>query len=630
MTNNQDYIYDKEVYPNVWTCAVEHATSSQTWFFEISDERDDYDAFCQFIYELKNLNARMVGFNNIHYDNRIMHAMLDSHAVIPEQIYNVSDTIINGDDRWAYSVWESDWIVNQLDLYLIHHFDNKHTSLKILEFNMRSRNIKGLPFPPGTILTREQLPTLRQYNKHDVSETKKFYHHSLDAIKMREDLTAKYHRNFINHNDGKTGKDYFIMKLEEAIPGSCYYRDHNNRKQPRQSVRGSIPLEPIILKYIEFEQPEFNRVLNHFKSQSVDSRQIKGFFTKLNCTIDDVKYQFGAGGIHGCVIKSQTVLSDKDYMIVDVDVSSYYPNLAIANRFYPEHLSEQFCDIYQDVYNQRQATVKKSPENKMLKNALVCVFGDSNQIYSPFYDPAYLLSITINGQLLLCMLAEKLMVNSQLSIIQVNTDGVTVRLPRVHEQWLDGVCDWWEKLTKLKLEKAEYNRMFIKNVNSYIAEYTDGKLKRKKDYAYNRDDQGELPWYKNHSALVVAKAAEAALVHGQDIEEFIRNHNDFMDFMLRANVPKSSRLVGVVNDADTPLENVQRYYVSTSGVALVKIMPPLAKKPGIYRRIGIDVGWQVATCNDLADVKLPINYDYYIQRAKKLVDPLRSKNYDTH
>jgi hypothetical protein len=223
------------------------------------------------------------------------------------------------------------------------------------------------------------------------------------------------------------------------------------------------------------------------------------------------------------------------------------------------------------------------------------------------------------------MLAEKLMVNSQLSIIQVNTDGVTVKLPRVHEKWLDGVCHWWEELTKLTLEKAEYSRMFIKNVNSYIAEYTDGKLKRKKDYKYNRDDQGELAWYENHSALVVAKAAEAALVHGQDIEYFIRHHDDFMDFMLRANVPKSSRLVGVVGDIDTPLENVQRYYVTDKrGVALVKIMPPLAKKPDVYRRIGIDVGWQVATCNDLADVKLPINYDYYIQQAKKLVDPLRN------
>lgn len=622
---NQDYIYDEEVYPNIWTCAIEHAFTDQAWFFEISDERDDYDAFCQFIYQLKNLAARMVGFNNINYDNRITHAIVTGHAVTAEQIYNVNDMIINGGDPWAYSVWESDWIVNQIDLYKIHHFDNnaRRTSLKVLEFNMRSRNIKDLPFPPGTFLKREQLPILRQYNKHDVRETKKFYHHSLDAIKMREDLSAKYNKNFLNHNDTKIGKDYFIMKLEESIPGSCYYRDNYNKKQPCQTVRGSIPLEPIIFNYIQFEQPEFNRILNHFKSQSVDSSQIKGFFKKLTCTINEFTYVFGAGGIHGSV-NSQSILSDNDYAIIDIDVASYYPNLAITNQLYPEHLSDQFCDIYLDVYKQRKATVKKSPENEMLKLALNGVYGDSNNIYSPFYDPAYTMSITINGQLLLCLLADQLIKNQHLTMIQINTDGVTVKIPRQHQQWLNDICDWWEVLTRLELERVEYSAMYIRDVNNYIGEFTDGKLKRKGAYAHNRDDQRELPWHKNHSALVVAKAAEAALVHGQDIKDFICNHSDYMDFMLRAKVPRSSRLVGVVNETDTPLENIQRYYVTDdSGVALVKIMPPLAKKPDVYRRIGIDVGWKVAPCNDLADMKLPINYDYYIQQAKKLVDPLR-------
>jgi len=623
---NQDYIYDKEVYPNVWTCAIEHAWTPQTWFFEISEERDDHHAFCQFVYQLKNLNARMIGFNNINYDYRILHAMVTGCAVIPQQIYNMNDTIINGGDQWAFSVWESDWIVNQIDLYKIHHFDNaaRRTSLKVLEFNMRSQNIKDLPFPPGTVLTREQLPTLRKYNKHDASETKKFYHHSLDAIRMREDLSTKYNKNFLNHNDTKIGKDYFIMKLEESIPGSCYYRDHSNRKQPRQTIRGSIPLEPIIFNYIQFEHSEFKRILNHFKSQSVDSSQIKGFFKKLSCTINDFTYHFGAGGIHGS-INSQSLHSDNDYVIIDIDVTAFYSKLAIANRLYPEHLSDQFCDIYLDVYDQRIATDKKSPENAMLKLALNGVYGDSNNVYSPFYDPAYTMSITINGQLLLCMLAEQLIKTTHaIKLIQVNTDGLTIKIPRRWKNHVDHVCDWWEKLTKLELERVEYSAMHIRDVNSYIAENTDGKLKRKGAYAHNRDDQRELPWHKDHSALVVAKAAEAALVRGEDIEDFIRGHHDFMDFMLRAKVPRSSRLVGVdAAGVDQPLENIQRYYVSNVGVALVKIMPPLAKKPDIYRRIGIDVGWQVATCNDLADVKLPINYDYYIQQAKKLVDPLR-------
>lgn len=719
MTADLDYIYDKEIYPNIWTCSVMHATSDQEWFFEISDERNDYDAFVTFSHQLANLGARMVGYNNIGFDYPIMHGMLNGSLTTAYDIYLKCQAIIT-EGGFAHMVWESDWIVEQLDLFKIHHFDNRarSTSLKVLEFNMRSQNIEDLPFEPGTVLTAEQLPVLRHYNRHDVLETKKFYWLSQPQIKMREDLTAKHHKNFINHNDTKIGKDYFIMKLEEAIPGSCYCKDQWNKKQPRQTVRASIDLNTVVFPYVSFEQRPFIGVVDYLKSQKIT--ETKGVFTKINCTLqqaldadhstvkvlgvnpiylkdvneeplngnydDDYdrnklikkvlsaahngrmvkldellavnsaypliscqfvmdslncvvsgfKYDFGTGGIHGSV-SSQTVTSDATHMIIDIDVASYYPNIAIKNKLYPEHLGVGFCDIYLDVYNQRKLTAKKSPENAMLKLALNGVYGDSNNIYSPFYDPAYTMAITINGQLLLCMLAEQLIKSNELTMIQVNTDGLTVRIPRHLEQWVNDVCDWWERFTLLELERVEYSRMFIRDVNNYIGEFTDDSLKRKGAYAHNRDDQRELPWHKDHGALVVAKAAQAALVDGVDVGDFIRNHNDMMDFMKRAKVPRSSKLVGVRTEAITkfsprlnntteiPLQNITRYYVTDDprGYELVKIMPPLAKKPGVYRRIGIDVGWKVCPCNNLDHMTAPINYDYYIEQANKLVEPLR-------
>ena len=66
----------------------------------------------------------------------------------------------------------------------------------------------------------------------------------------------------------------------------------------------------------------------------------------------------------------------------------------------------------------------------MLKLALNGVYGDSNNVFSVFYDPLFTMSITLNGQLLLCLLAENLMENVPgLKIIQCNTDGITVRIP---------------------------------------------------------------------------------------------------------------------------------------------------------------------------------------------------------
>jgi len=71
------------------------------------------------------------------------------------------------------------------------------------------------------------------------------------------------------------------------------------------------------------------------------------------------------------------------------DLSSMYPNIAISNRVFPAHLGEKFCDIYQDMYEQRKSFGKGTPENAMLKLALNGTYGKSNDKYSVFYDPKF-------------------------------------------------------------------------------------------------------------------------------------------------------------------------------------------------------------------------------------------------
>lgn len=150
-------------------------------------------------------------------------------------------------------------------------------------------------------------------------------------------------------------------------------------------------------------------------------------------------------------------------------------------------------------------------------------------------------------------------------------------------------------------------------------------IKRKGAYEY-----AGLDWSKNHSSLVIPMAAEAALVYGKDIEDFIRAHKDPYDFMLRTKVPRSSRLVTIDEyDKETPQQNICRYYISTKGERLVKIMPPLPTKPEAGERyIGIDKEWLVRTCNDMDSFKWDIDYDYYISEAEKLVKPLLGGEYE--
>ena len=602
-----DFVYDIETYPNVFTLAVEHADAPLRWLFEISDRRNDSSEICQFIYWLKDINARMVGFNNLGFDYPVLHMLVRMGRATPYQIYDKAMSIIKGskDEKFAIQIFPSDRIVQQIDLFKIYHFDNnaRATSLKSLEFNMRSDSIQDLPFAVGSALDSDQIDVLKQYNQHDVAQTKKFYQQAGKMLAFREELMQKYPgKDWINFNDTKIGKEYFIMELEKAfVP--CYEYGPKGRK-PRQTLRPEIHLRDCILPWISFKRPEFARMLDWFKQQSIT--ETKGVFKNLKATVNGFDFVFGLGGIHGSM-ESVVVESDDEYAIIDLDVTSYYPNLAIVNGFHPEHLGKQFCSIYKHLFEQRKQYPKKSAENAMLKLALNGVYGDSNSEHSVFYDPQFTMSITLNGQLLLCLLAEALFEIEGIQLVQVNTDGLTVRVRRSDVLRVERVKADWQMRTKLQLEQVLYKTMFVRDCNNYIGLFSDGSTKRKGAYEWKAD------WHQNAGALVVPKVAEKVLVENAPIRETVENWPDRMDFMLRTKVPRSSYLQWGAGR----VQNVTRYYIAKGGHPLTKWMPPLKGKTE-WRKIGVESGWNVQVCNNIADATLPIDYDYYVERVEKL------------
>lgn len=85
--------------------------------------------------------------------------------------------------------------------------------------------------------------------------------------------------------------------------------------------------------------------------------------------------------------------------------------------------------------------------------------------------------------------------------------------------------------------------------------------------------------------MIVPMAAEAALVQGKDIREFITNHRDPFDFMLRGKIPRSAKLVMRWNDwnVEQQLQNTTRFFISRNGGSLIKLMPPTGE-PGTWKR----------------------------------------------
>lgn len=588
--NPRDYVFDLETYPNTFTCKATHLSSGTRHTFEISDRVNQIEQFIAWVRKLGAENARMVGYNNVGFDYPVVHFIVMNPWVTAVEIYDKAMSIIKSRDKFGHLIWDSDRIVEQLDLYKVHHFDNpaKATSLKALEIAMRMDNVEDLPFDVGLDLNDEQKDVLLTYNEHDVEATSRFYARSITAIELREQLSKTFGRNFMNMSDVKMGEVILVTEIEKAgIP--CYERI-NGRRQPRQTHRARINLGEVIFPYVRFERPEFEAIRAHLATQTIT--ETKGVFNGLIATVDGLDYKFGTGGLHASV-DGQIFESNDTHQIIDVDVASYYPNLAIMNRLYPAHLGEAFCDAYEGVYKTRKSYPKSRPENGAYKLALNGAYGGSNNEYSPFYDPKYTMGITINGQLLLCMLVEQMLKVPGLKMIQANTDGITYYCPREYIEHTRNVCKWWEKQTKLELEEAQYTHMMVRDVNSYMAVYDSGKIKRIGAYAYERADENpatrEVPYNKDPSALIVPKAAEAALVHDKDIEQFIRDHKDPYDFMLRAKVPRSNNLVMRWPEWDTELKlpSILRYYVSTNGGSLTKVAPPTGKAGTWKRKSGI-------------------------------------------
>lgn len=717
------YVYDVETFKSCFTLVAANPAHKKMYVFEISDRKDESKRLRQFLTKLYKDKATMVGYNNWGFDFPVLIHFLENKDCTSDDLHQFANEIIESqnddNDKFKYRLPKNKEWIRQVDLFLINHFNNKAraTSLKMIEFNMRSDTIEDLPYSPSDDLTHEQIQQVVEYNKHDVMMTLDFYKECLGAIKFRDKLSKKMGIDVTNFDDTKIGKQFFIQELEKKDPEICY-KQLNGRRVMRQTKRDKIDLGEVIFDYVKFNRPEFKAVHDWLSKQVIT--ETKGVFSdieehdlgelakyanmttkkkKLKTTplkgrevrapllkslrqddlsdderkdiedklhgvpnqkdIDELKsehpcgwvereklasggitynfywriaetlntvvggfqYDYGVGGIHGSTVGCTYKKSD-DMCIMSWDVASYYPNLSIKNGLHPEHMGETFCEIYERLYNERKKYPKGTPENALYKLSLNGTYGATGDKYSPFFDTKFTMSITLNGQLLLSMLAEWLIVECpSLNVIMINTDGLEFTVHPSEKDKSTEICHKWEKLTNLVLEGEEYQELYIANVNNYVGMFVDGKVKRKGAYEYDG-----LGWHQNQSALIIKRAAVLEMTDKIPVEKTIRECRDPFDFMLRTKVPRSSRLELRYYDEsgyqiDNQLQqNITRYYIANDGGKLIKVMPPLPKDPEKEREIGIDAAWLVKTCNNMKDFDWDINYDYYINEANKLVN----------
>jgi hypothetical protein len=666
-------IYDIECVPNCFLFSMECLYSDVKATWEISDFRDDRIALLEHFRYLSLNQIPIIGFNNINYDYAMIHFLWKNPAATNLQLYQKSQAIISSQNRWDHQVWASERFCPQIDLYKLQHFDNKAkaTGLKTLQINMRSPFVVESSLPFDRPLTQQEIEgEFIPYNVHDVSETKKFVFHSMAAIEFRINLIPQFGIDVLNWNDTKIGEQMIIQRLGDEL---CYDRSSGKRKT-KQSPRTQIDLSQIIFPYIRFEHPEFNRVLTYLKSSVLQAEEwegdeegipvvkTKGVFNDLSAIVNGFKFDYGVGGIHGSLHR-QRVVASEEWPIKDIDVAALYPEIAIQNRLYPEHLGQPFIEVYRQLPQERKRWQKekgkKCPEANSIKLGQNGAYGKSNSIFSPLFDPRFTMSITVNGQLLLSMLAERLMTVPTLRMIQINTDGLTYQLHRSYMDMATKIEEEWQRFTCLVLETNYYQRMFIRDVNNYVAVGLDNSVKLKGEYWYpdplnyhaSISNAQPVSWHKRFDAQVSTRAAVSAMVHGTDIETFIRLTTNPYDFCCAVKINRSDKLYW----GDQEQQRNTRFVITNEGQRLVKVSPPkgqlgaFKKANGVsdaeYNRVMLETGgaWDARVCtknqsryeqretnfmagyltqvvNNIEHFDASkINYDWYLQEAHKLI-----------
>lgn len=617
-SNKKVWIYDLEQFPN-YHCGtfMDRDNEKDIRTFIIYGDRNDALEYNKF---LKNEVAGLIGFNCVNYDYPLLHFFMNLMRVAPNHnsiqlnmlLFDESSRIINAE----YSaIPEYQTLIPQLDLFKIHHFDNKNksTSLKELEIVMRMDNVMEMPLGPTDYVQDADVDKIVEYNINDVHATRKFYYLSIDMIGMRKKLSAKYGLNFRNANDPKIGQEIFLHKIadKKGIPYR-YLKD-------MRTYRHSINLGECIVPYIKFNSKEFNTLLDDLKSTVIETTY-KAF--EKSVIYKGFKYDYGTGGIHGC-IESGIYEESETHLIEDIDVKSYYPNLAIANEFYPQHLGIDFVYVTKELFDQRVTAQKEgdAATNSGLKLALNGVTGKSNDKFSPLYDPKYNMSITVNGQLLLSVLAEAIADNiPDCTFLQANTDGLTVLIKRTDKDLLLSLCKKWEEMTKLTLEYENYKTMIIRDVNSYKAITIKGKVKDKGAFEIVPMQNGAIAYNKDWSMRVVPKALDAYYKEGTPIEDYIRNCTDILDFCIGFRANKGWTLKRIyAEDGFKKIEPIQRtirYYISEVGDLLVK-----SDDDNPSRMIQLNSGYSSTLFNQRIDKPIKdyrIDYNFYIAEANRI------------
>lgn len=643
------YVYDIEVFQNIFHCSVKNTETNNIYKFEISERKNQLRELVKFFkqvdkyitwgdYYTTNINipANVIfcGYNNLHYDNPIINYIIEYEdklmqyniPTICSSIFNLSKTITTSSEdnidawkHWKYQIW-----FDTFDILTMLYSNKLRVGLKEIQVTMQYPNVQEFVCDWTKPLPLEDFDSMIDYNINDIESTSELLNRCKKDVDLRIAIEDEYGVRVLSKDSVNIGMKILTQKYLEKT--GLTWQDIKDLRSP-MSV---IPLKDVILPFIKYDSPILQRVLDDMKNQIVSPGR-KGYENKF--VFNNLRYSVGVGGIHS-VNSPEIIIPRDDEMLIDIDVASLYPSMLIEYEFYPKHLDKEFLEVYKQIKDERIEAKHNGDKvkNETLKLALNGLSGNLQNEHNFCYSPFAVMQIRINGQLLLLMLAEKL---TQIGcrIVQANTDGLFVLLKKDVYSKVNSICREWEQLTKLTLEEDRFKAMYQYAINDYFAITEDNKVKEKGMFIT------AVKLGKGLTPKIIPKAVISFFKDGIPVEDTIKNCTDIRDFLMSEKTGKQWH-VEYMNEEQ---QRTNRFYASTNGGYLWKWKDTGHKEGEIITYTEPYVGEHrykasarqyqnmltasgVTLLNKFDDKPIEerkINYRYYIMEAYKIIRDLK-------
>jgi hypothetical protein len=557
-------VFDIECYPNYFAIGFRSIVSGKCTFLEMIDGQSTLDT-ARLLWILNNFC--IIGFNSNVYDVPI--ATIAAAGKNCDELQWATEEIITRTERPGD-------VLKRLGLKKLKGIDHidlievapLNASLKIYGGRLHCDRMQDLPFPPGTVLSDDQIAIVRWYLVNDLKSTELLYSSLKEQVSLREAMSAEYGADLRSRSDAQIAETVIAQEVERL----------NGRRAQRPDIAAGTVYRYRVPNFLRYQTPMMNRVLGiianaNFIVSEFGNIGMPKELSDLEIRIGDSVYRMGIGGLHSSE-KTIAHLADEHAVIIDRDVTSYYPRIILNLSLYPQQLGTNFLRVYNTIVERRLHAKHKAKEAKKrgdkageskysviadsLKITINGSFGKFGNMYSVLYSPDLLIQVTVTGQLSLLMLIERLEL-AGIPVVSANTDGLVIKCPRILQPRMDFIVKQWEAETGFETEDTEYTSLYSRDVNNYIAVKPDGTVKSKGAYANPWSSSKNIAdrLHKNPANQICVQAAIELLTKRTPLERTIHECNDIKQFVTVRTVKG-----GAVKNGEYLGKSIRWYYAT--------------------------------------------------------------------